>query len=69
MPKEMVSRVMNVVGELASDPYPRGVKKLSGSENTYRIREGSYRVIYRIAKSSGLIEIVKIGHRKDVYDR
>ena len=69
LPKEVVPKITQIVGDLSANPYPHGVKKLSGSEHTFRIREGSYRVVYRITKSSSLIEIIRIGHRKDVYVR
>jgi mRNA interferase RelE/StbE len=66
--KEIIPRIANVVGELASNPFPDGVKKLSGAEHTYRIRIGSYRVIYTVTKSTTEIAIIRIAHRKDVYD-
>jgi mRNA-degrading endonuclease RelE of RelBE toxin-antitoxin system len=34
---------------------------------TYRIRIGNYRVIYEIHDEVILIEVVNVGHRKDVY--
>ena len=69
LPVEVVSRISKAVGELSTDPYPHGVKKLSGSEHTFRIRLGSYRVVYTVTKAASVVEIVRIGHRKDVYDR
>ena len=69
LPKDIIPRIVAAVGELSANPYPSGVKKLSGADHTYRIRQGSYRVVYTVSKSSAIIEIVRIGHRKDVYDR
>jgi len=69
LPKEVVVRIVQAVGKLTENPFPAGVKKLVGSERTYRIREGSYRVIFTVAPSSLVIEIIRVGHRKDVYDR
>ncbi|MFC0772763.1 type II toxin-antitoxin system RelE family toxin [Terrimonas alba] len=34
----------------------------------YRIRIGDYRVIYTVDQQTITIEILKIGHRKDVDD-
>lgn len=45
LPKDVVPRIVKEIGHLAMNPYPQGVKKLSGSEHTYRIRQGSYRVV------------------------
>ena len=69
LPKEVVVRIVRVVGQLTENPFPAGVKKLVGSERTYRIRERSYRVVYTVAPSALVIEIIRVGHRKDVYDR
>jgi mRNA interferase RelE/StbE len=69
LPKEIASRIVSEVGQLSIDPYPHGVKKLSGSAHTYRIRKGSYRVVYTVTKATSVVEIVRIGHRKEVYDR
>ena len=69
LPKEVVVRIVRAVGQLTENPFPAGVKKLVGSERTYRIRERSYRVVYTFAPSALVIEIIRVGHRKDVYDR
>jgi len=69
LPKEVVPRIVKEIGELSMNPYPHGVKKLSGSEHTYRIRQGSYRVVYTVTKATSVVEIVRVGHRKDVYDQ
>jgi mRNA interferase RelE/StbE len=43
-------------------------KKLVGTLHTYRIREGNYRVIYEVLEKKLIVEIVRVGHRKDVYE-
>lgn len=68
LPSDVRARVLRAVEQLVENPFPHGVKKLAGSEHSYRIREGSYRVLYTVTKATLIIEIVKIGHRKDVYD-
>jgi mRNA interferase RelE/StbE len=69
LPREMVGRILKAVEQLATDPYPSGVRKLAGSEHTFRIRVGDYRVIYSILASALLIEVIRVGHRRDVYNR
>lgn len=69
LPKEIVPRIVHAVGELSSNPFPDGVKKLSGAEHTYRIRIGSYRVAYTVTKATTMVEIIRVAHRKNVYDR
>jgi mRNA interferase RelE/StbE len=51
---------------LADDPRPPGSEKLSG-EDRYRLRQGDYRVVYAVDDEQPLVEIVRIGHRRDVY--
>jgi mRNA interferase RelE/StbE len=57
------------IDDLANDPRPPGVKKLSAEEELYRIRVGNYRVIYAIQDDILLVTVVKVGDRKEVYRR
>jgi mRNA interferase RelE/StbE len=59
-------RIVERIEKLGSDPRPLGSEKLTGSEH-YRVRQGQYRIIYSISDDVLLIEIVKVGHRRDVY--
>jgi len=68
LPKETIAKILQAVESLAEEPFPAGVKKLIGSTHTYRIREGDYRVIYDVFSKTLVIEIIRVGHRKDVYD-
>ena len=54
--------------ELEDDPRPNGCKKLHGTDDLYRIRVGMYRIVYTIQDTVLYIEIIKIGHRKDIYE-
>jgi mRNA interferase RelE/StbE len=64
-----VPRIVAVAEALAEDPYPAGCTKLSGSERSCRIRAGDYRILYELFSGRLLIEVVQVGHRKDVYRR
>ncbi len=66
LPGQVIARIVQAVGRLAEDPHPPGSTKLAGSD-AYRIRVGDYRVIYTIFPDTLVIEIVKVGPRKDVY--
>jgi mRNA interferase RelE/StbE len=59
-------RIVDRIESLGSDPRPHGSEKLSGSDH-YRVRQGQYRIIYSIYEEVLWIEIVKVGHRRDVY--
>jgi mRNA interferase RelE/StbE len=67
LPRPMIVKVVAAVSDLANDPFPHGVKKLVGSEYTYRIRVGDYRVVYEVFENKLIIEIVRVRHRKDIY--
>jgi len=62
-----VVRIVNTVATLSDEPRPVGCKKMSGSECAYRLRVGDYRIIYEVYEDSIIIEVIKVGHRKDVY--
>ena len=38
-------------------------------KNTYRIRQGDYRILYDVEDDRVIVLILKVGHRKDVYRR
>jgi mRNA interferase RelE/StbE len=60
-------RIKPKIDALVSIPRPDGVVKLSGEDDLYRIRVGNYRIIYSIHDNQLLILVLKIGHRRDVY--
>lgn len=66
IPQKDCQRLASRIQALAATPRPQGCEKLSGREQ-YRIRQGDYRVVYEILDQEGLVRIVKIGDRKDVY--
>ena len=67
LPRQEVARVVEAVGALAKDPLPHGSHKLAGSERTYRIRVGDYRVVYEVFSDARIVEVQRVRHRKDVY--
>ncbi len=67
LPKIAVKRIVDKIQTLSDDPRPNGCKKLSGDEK-YRIRVSVYRILYSITDEKLVIFIVKVGHRKEIYD-
>lgn len=66
LPKADRQRVVKRIQALGSDPRPPGCEKLSGRE-LYRVRQGSYRIVYEIVEREVVVTVVKVGHRRDVY--
>ena len=66
LPPKDRRRIATKIQHLASEPRPAGTEKLSGQEK-YRLRQGSYRVLYSVDDAQLAVTIVKIGHRRDVY--
>jgi mRNA interferase RelE/StbE len=65
--RSVIPRIHDAVRSLAANPFPHGCCKLKGSESTFRIRIGDYRVVYEVVQGRLTIEIVRVRHRKDVY--
>jgi mRNA interferase RelE/StbE len=61
------TRIIRKAMRLAHDPRPKGVKKLIGEEDLYRIRIGDYRVVYEILDRIVTVTVVRIRHRRDAY--
>jgi len=66
-PKKDRVRIINRIQGLSSDPRPPGCEKLSGHDDRYRVRQGTYRIVYSVSDVSLVVCIVKVAHRKEVY--
>jgi mRNA interferase RelE/StbE len=60
-------RIVGKIQALAADPRPRGSEKLAGYADRYRLRQGSYRIVYLVDDEHREVTIFKVGHRKEVY--
>jgi mRNA interferase RelE/StbE len=60
-------RIVTRISALAKQPRPPGCEKLAGSDDRYRIRHGNYRVVYAVDDHAQEIEVIKVGHRRDIY--
>ena len=66
IPKADVRRILARVETLRDDPRPPGCEKLSALER-YRLRQGNYRILYTVADTGVVVEIIKVGNRREVY--
>jgi mRNA interferase RelE/StbE len=59
-------KTKEAIFRLADNPRPSGCSKLVGREG-WKMRVGSYRVIYEINDQKKEILVLHVGHRRDVY--
>ena len=61
-----LTRILSRIEKLGDDPHPMGCEKLTGLE-LYRVRQGTYRIVYSIQENELTVWVIKVGHRKEVY--
>ena len=59
-------RIVKRIQALAEDPRPPGCQKLSGYDR-YRLRQHQYRIVYEVRDAEVVVNVIRIGHRRDVY--
>ncbi len=60
------TQIKQAIYNLQYNPRPRGYIKLKGRD-AYRIRVANYRIIYEIFDAELIVDVIAIGHRKDIY--
>jgi mRNA interferase RelE/StbE len=61
-------RVRGAIRALADDPTPAESIMMRGKGiGLYRLRVGSYRVVYRVQAERVTVLVIRIGHRGEVY--
>jgi mRNA interferase RelE/StbE len=67
LPVDVQRRMVGEMAALAFDPRPVGVVKLVGADNLWRVRVGDYRIVYEVDDKRGLVTVLRVAHRKDIY--
>ena len=70
LPQRVQQKILDAIQLLSLNPYTEilQIKKMKGADSLYRVRIQDYRVIYLVENQIIKITIIKIGHRKDVYE-
>jgi mRNA interferase RelE/StbE len=68
LPRGDAKRIDKRIQALASNPRPRGSKKLKGTESSYRIRSGDFRALYVVNDGDKTVVVARVKDRKDAYD-
>ncbi|HPA48454.1 MAG TPA: type II toxin-antitoxin system RelE/ParE family toxin [bacterium] len=67
LPSPVAELILGKIEALASNPRPRGCRKIRGSANLWRLRTGEYRVVYEIDDRNRLIDVSVVRHRSEAY--
>jgi mRNA interferase RelE/StbE len=67
--KSDVKRIFDKVEELSNNPFPRDIKRVEGYCDTkvFRVRVGSYRILYLVDYDNSKIYVINIDKRGRVY--
>ena len=65
--RELATELFAAIYGLEDEPRPAGHKKLSGEDDLYRMRVGDYRIVYQLRGHELVILIVRVGHRREIY--
>lgn len=66
LPKEIQERIINALDRIRIQPE-KFVTKLVG-DSAYKLRVGDYRVLMDIQNDDLIILVIKVGHRRNIYD-
>ncbi len=66
IPAKELRRITRRIRSLAENPRPQGCQKLSALQ-LYRIRQGDYKIVYTVSDEERIVDIIKIGHRREIY--
>ena len=68
LPLGVKIRIEEAIESIREEPRKAGVRKLKGYLHSYRYRVGDYRVVYEVLDAQHRVIVIKVRHRKDVYD-
>lgn len=69
LPQSARQRVRAAIDALAEEPRPHGIETLDSAKKLYRLRVGSYRVVYQVQDARLVVLVVRVGDRKEIYRR
>ncbi|OGQ04257.1 MAG: plasmid stabilization protein [Deltaproteobacteria bacterium RIFCSPLOWO2_01_FULL_45_74] len=67
LPKNRFDQIISKIKSLSDNPRPTGCRKITGSQNDWRIRIGDYRVVYEIDDKAKAVRVMRARHRREVY--
>jgi mRNA-degrading endonuclease RelE of RelBE toxin-antitoxin system len=69
MPGNRAQALVERLKKIAADPFARhaNVERMAGAKDTFRLRQGSLRAVYRVDRESQQVRVEKIAARGGVY--
>lgn len=67
LPRDIQKQIAEKLLSLETAPFQPGCKKISGRADTWRIRAGSYRIVYEVRENVLVVIVIRIGHRREIY--
>ena len=62
-----LQRMRAAIDLLAENPWPPNCVALQGETGVHRVRVGDYRIVYEVFDRVLEVQVVRIGHRREVY--
>jgi mRNA interferase RelE/StbE len=67
LPPPLQKQVRDRINDLKTNPRPSNSETLTGHPGLFRIKSGDYRIIYEFDQGKNMVDLVRIGHRRDIY--
>jgi mRNA interferase RelE/StbE len=67
MERREQQRIRAALDLLADNTRPPNCVAMQGEDSVYRVRVGDYRIVYEVLDAVLLIQVVRVGHRREVY--
>lgn len=69
LPRREQQRIRAAIDLLAGNPRPPRCAAMAGEARAYRVRVGQFRIVYEVFDDRLVIQVVRVGHRREVYRR
>jgi mRNA interferase RelE/StbE len=66
-PRREQQRIRAAIDLLADNPRPPGCVAMAGEARAYWVRVGDYRIVYEVFDDRLVVQVIRLGHRRDVY--
>jgi mRNA interferase RelE/StbE len=67
LPRRDQQRVRAALDLLAEQPRPPGCVALVGEPHAFRVRVGDFRIVYEVFDDRLVVQVIRIGHRRNIY--